>query len=71
MPASTVRQLMSFWVHKGVVFEKKTQNTGGSSIKKSHSFAGYFAVGDQADVGSVFYVPAIIYDGAQNESKYV
>ena len=68
MPTTTVRQLMSFWVHKGVVQEKKSLSTGGNSVKKNPAFAGYFTQGEQSDVGSIYYVPVKEYDGSQNES---
>ncbi len=67
MPETTIRQLMSFWVHKGVVQEKKSQTSGGNSVKKNATFAGYFAGGDQPETTAIYYVPVKVYDGSQSE----
>jgi len=67
MPENTIRQLMSFWVHKGVVQERKSQTSGGNSVKKNAQFAGYFAGGDQLETTAIYYVPVKVYDGSQSE----
>jgi len=64
MPANTVRQLMSFWVHKGVVQEKKSSQNSGSN--RNAAFADYFAV-DQPEASSIFYLPVQVYDGLQSD----
>lgn len=61
---------MSFWVHKGVVSEKKTQSAGGPNLKKTMSFAGYFTMSEQVDLNTIYYVPVKVYDGSQNESCF-
>jgi len=68
MPASSIRQLMSFWVHKGVVQEKKYQTSGTNSVKKNVTFTGYFTMSDQTDSTSIYYVPVKVYDGSQSEN---
>jgi len=73
MPANTVRQLMSFWVHKGVVQEKKStsqQSSGTNSVKKTAAFADYFAVSDQPEATAIYYVPVQVYDGLQSEGTF-
>jgi len=71
MPASSIRQLMSFWVHKGVVQEKKYQTSGTNSVKKNVTFTGYFTMSDQTDSTSIYYVPVKVYDGSQSESTSI
>lgn len=65
MPANTVRQLMSFWVHRGVVQERKNTNT---NVRKSISALGYFTTGEQQDLSNICYAPVSIYEGTQAES---
>jgi anaphase-promoting complex subunit 2 len=67
MSESMVRQLMSFWVHKGVVQEKKNQ--GNSITRKSLQTLAYFTTGEQQDLSTLYYVPVKIYEGTQGESN--
>ncbi len=67
MSDSMVRQLMSFWVHKGVVQEKKNQTT--TVTRKSLQTLAYFASNEQQDLSSLYYVPVKVYEGIQGDSR--
>jgi hypothetical protein len=69
MPSNLVRQLMSFWVHKGVLQEKKTQNN--QLTRKSLSTLGYFTANDQSESTSLIYTPVKFYEGNLTESNLV
>ena len=69
MSDNMVRQLMSFWVHKGVVQEKKSQAT--TITRKSLQTLAYFTSSEQQDLSSLYYVPVKIYEGTQGDSNKI
>ena len=72
MEQNLVKQFMTYWVHKGVIYEVKgTSNANINPFqKKSISFSGYFATNDPIDTGIMTkYIPVKVYDQISEEES--
>jgi anaphase-promoting complex subunit 2 len=65
-PPAFVKQLMTFWVHKGVINEVKgsgqTVNISNPFQRKSISFSGYFANQENNESMMIKYIPVKIFE---------